>query len=149
MKVCKECGAAKAESEFPKRKRGADGLDAKCKVCHNARYKRRQAADPALFRAYGRRSYWKDPERGRAIAKRWYDKHGKKSAPDKVKVAARNKLNKEVLAGRAPKAKRRQQCGSEERIEAHHHDYSEPLIVVWLCSRCHGLEHRTPGTERR
>ena len=32
-------------------------------------------------------------------------------------------------------------CGIED-VQAHHHDYSKPLEVTWLCTTCHGLEHR-------
>lgn len=32
-------------------------------------------------------------------------------------------------------------CGATD-VQAHHPDYSKPLEVVWLCSGCHGLEHR-------
>jgi len=34
-----------------------------------------------------------------------------------------------------------QKCGSTKHIHAHHEDYSKPLDVVWLCSRCHRLRH--------
>ena len=33
-------------------------------------------------------------------------------------------------------------CGATPS-EAHHHDYSLPLEVTWLCRRHHGLIHRT------
>lgn len=33
-------------------------------------------------------------------------------------------------------------CGkTDEMTEAHHHDYSQPLDVTWLCRACHLDEH--------
>lgn len=31
-------------------------------------------------------------------------------------------------------------CG-ETKVQAHHEDYSKPLEVKWLCSRCHHTQH--------
>ena len=36
-------------------------------------------------------------------------------------------------------------CGSEDRVVAHHDDYSRPLDVMWLCWPCHVERHREIG----
>ena len=33
-------------------------------------------------------------------------------------------------------------CGHEGRIEAHHTDYDQPLLVTWLCVACHKQAHK-------
>jgi hypothetical protein len=38
-------------------------------------------------------------------------------------------------------------CGSP-KAQAHHDDYERPLNVRWLCTVCHGMEHRRPNTAR-
>ena len=40
-------------------------------------------------------------------------------------------------------------CGATSRIHAHHENYSKPLDVVWLCTRCHGERHREINEDRR
>lgn len=32
-------------------------------------------------------------------------------------------------------------CGGAENVQAHHHDYSKPLDVTWLCPPCHAIRH--------
>jgi hypothetical protein len=59
---------------------------------------------------------------------------------NKPKLQARSLVRRAILDGRLI----RQPCGNcgESRSHAHHHDYSKPLDVQWLCSPCHGLQHR-------
>lgn len=33
-------------------------------------------------------------------------------------------------------------CGSEQNIHAHHDDYDKPLVVRWMCQRCHHEWHK-------
>ena len=33
-------------------------------------------------------------------------------------------------------------CGSSAHIEGHHPDYARPLMVIWLCRRCHRSHHK-------
>lgn len=45
-------------------------------------------------------------------------------------------------------------CGrtdTDARIMAHHEDYSQPLVVTWLCGSCHQLLHymKDPSTRGR
>ena len=34
------------------------------------------------------------------------------------------------------------ECGSTENVERHHPDYTQPLLVVWLCRPHHRALHR-------
>ena len=36
-----------------------------------------------------------------------------------------------------------ERCGATHRIEGHHEDYAQPLVVRWLCKRCHTARHLT------
>lgn len=40
--------------------------------------------------------------------------------------------------GRAPRASR---ADERDGIKAHHPDYSNPMLVVWLCGSCHNVWH--------
>ena len=64
-----------------------------------------------------------------------------RSKPEnKVKIAARSKLRDAVKRGKIIRMPC-EVCG-EARSHGHHEDYSKPLEVRWLCSKCHGKEHR-------
>jgi hypothetical protein len=54
-----------------------------------------------------------------------------------------SKLSWAIKSGKVIKPTICPQCGEVPeygRIEGHHHDYSKPLEVKWLCSRCHTYE---------
>jgi len=61
------------------------------------------------------------------------------------KYRARQAVRRAVKAGKLDKPARCQLCGTSperrESLHAHHHDYSKPLEVEWLCKKCHSKEH--------
>lgn len=57
----------------------------------------------------------------------------------RARVKAREKVGDAIKSGKL----RKQpcvSCGSTERLEAHHTDYTQPLNVTWLCKPCHDAE---------
>lgn len=60
--------------------------------------------------------------------------------PEKAK--AREKLNDEIKAGRIIKPTSCS-CGAIGVIHGHHFDYSKPLEVVWVCTKCHAVLHKS------
>ena len=58
--------------------------------------------------------------------------------PDKTK--ARNILGNAIRDGKIQRQSC-ERCGND-KTHGHHEDYTQPLDVMWLCSKCHGLRHR-------
>ncbi len=87
---------------------------------------------------------WRDENREKvnAAAKRWRLKNPGKSAAHRAVWGA-------MKAGHLTKPKRCAQCNKVVEVEAHHDDYSQPLVVRWLCTPCHHLHHGDLGTYRQ
>lgn len=53
---------------------------------------------------------------------------------------ARSDANHAIRDGKIIK-KPCEACGRKD-AQMHHHDYSKPLIIKWLCRKCHWDEHK-------
>lgn len=65
------------------------------------------------------------------------------------KSTARRLASDAIACGRIAKPSHCVLCASDVDVEMHHADYSKPLDIVGLCTKCHGLFHgrqprRTP-----
>ena len=123
MKVCSECHIAKPNVEFGLRRRSPDGLQAWCRDC------RRE-----YQRSYSQN--FRNPENHCEAQRRYRLRNAHKHRAHAIVRSA-------VKACRIVVPVWCQSCGCETDLEAHHHDYSQPLSVEWLCSICHGLAHRS------
>lgn len=135
---------------------GKDGNDPKhrrCKGCERADNQKRRSTSHGRMLARNRMRRYRDNNRDAerdkqrlaycANPKRQFDYNRLRSGT--LQKKARAYLNNELHAGRIVKPERCQRCGlltSARRLHGHHHDYSKALEVEWLCSLCHGLEHR-------
>lgn len=58
---------------------------------------------------------------------------------------AQQSCNRAIKSGKLNKPDRCERCGDGGKIIGHHHNYSKPLDVLWLCCSCHGKEHCDVG----
>lgn len=150
MKVCRKCGLEKNLSEFYKKPNMADGHLNHCITCVKAYEKERRSKVADHLKAYeekrknlphrvkARREYQKT-EQGKAAHKRALDNYKKKFP---LKYAAHIVTGNAIRDGKLIKADSCSVCGSKEKIEGHHDDYTKPLEVRWLCESCHKEWHR-------
>lgn len=124
MKACFKCGNKKPMDDFYVHPRMKDGHLNKCKECTKLDVVRHRAHNLEKVKAYDRsRPYRKsrtprDPQKAKA---RWTFSNAKRDG----------KIAQQPC----------QVCGS--RISTgHHHDYTKPLEVTWLCWEHHGKMHR-------
>lgn len=154
MKTCFKCGQAKPRSEFYRHPQMGDGLLGKCKECTKTDVANRYAVlclvDPSFIkkeRARGRDKYhrlyapgklgWRPKPR---VGCNWQSP----PATKQEKMRAHNMAVRAARSGRIVKPSQCEDCGWEEgRLHAHHEDYRQPLLVVWVCSTCHRRRHAT------
>lgn len=81
-------------------------------------------------------------KRNRAkINQRYRDRY----ATETEKYKARTQLGYAIRNGNLTRPNFCEKCGKQTTPQGHHHDYSKPLEVQWLCQQCHSFEHRKYG----
>lgn len=148
MKTCKECGNAKEDNDFYVSNR------TRCKECVKARANANRQENLEYYQSYDRRRYRESDERKAAARKSSNNPAGieakkrslqrlRDSHPEKYR--ARNAVSNSLRDGKIEKPKTCFFCSAETKLQAHHHDYSKPLDVFWLCAPCHGKLHTVNG----
>lgn len=128
MRTCSTCGETKSPDCFYSN-RGK--LDSACKECRKAKVRAYRAANLEKVRAYDL-ARANQPER-RARRAAYIDRHP-------MKVKARTAVSNAIRDGRLVRGPCTR-CGTTKNVHGHHHDYSKPLDVTWLCKDCHWAEH--------
>lgn len=110
MKLCSKCGLEKKRSEFYRDQSRKDKLCYWCKSC--------------------KKEYW-ESEAGKEAHRRSSIKY-REIHPD------RTKAHMLVLTARRNGSLKKKPCPcGETKVGGHHEDYSKPLDVDWLCTKCH------------
>ena len=133
-KICSNCKQELPLTEFHISK--AYGHQSWCKRC-KAEHKRAYGKTPE-----GKRSQRKTYEKLRDSG--YFQKYN--SRQDKTKKVAQNLVTRLQQIGTIEK----QPCiiCGKEYGEAHHSDYTQPLLIVWLCHNCHMGLHNTIKGDR-
>jgi len=56
-----------------------------------------------------------------------------------VRNLAHMQVERALKSGELVKPELCEGCGLPRRVEAHHPDYSQALLVIWLCKPCHAV----------
>lgn len=136
MKRCPRCERWLPLSDFGRNRSRADGVQQYCRTCMRP-YKRTHE-----HQRYDSGRVTPDPTAQRARASTYARRH-----PDKKR--AHSAVVRALRTGRLVRPSACERCGRECVPHAHHIDYAQPLNVVWLCSTCHGEEHRLATDKSR
>lgn len=121
--ACTREGARKSERAYAERNRPAR------RAYHRSFYRKNRD------RVLARTTAYKRTPAGRR-ARRRNDERQREKFPERY--AARQAVLIALRTGRI-RRERCTRCG-DPKTQAHHHDYSKPLEIEWLCRRCHDIE---------
>lgn len=130
---CRVCLKEKPAGSFYGGQVRMCGLVGECKSCTKDRVKRRSRANPKV-QEYDRvrAKTKKRRDLAREITKRW-------RSNNPLGYKAHTAVSNAVRDGKLFK-KPCEICG-DNKVHAHHKDYSKPLDIVWLCPKCHHRLH--------
>ena len=146
--TCKVCGVTSDAAEF------YTGVTNRCKECHKKKVKENREKKSDYYRDYDAKRFREDPkvkDRHKRYQKTTAGKLSMEASRTKwvekspEKRAAHVILGNAVRDGLVIKPEFCSKCGKKEvsrRIHAHHHDYTKPVDVTWLCAQCHKDEHK-------
>lgn len=139
-KRCAKCGCTKPFSNFYRNKGTSDGFGSWCRDCEKARSR---AGYTEAYRqtdgySQAQRKYRSSSRGKKAIAE--YTTEARKK--NLVKVVAREVVNSAKRHRKIVPPTECQRCGLATKLQAHHPDYSQPLMVDWLCPKCHAQADR-------
>lgn len=109
----------------------ADGHLGKCKECAKRDVRSNRKSNISYYRSY-------DKARGSRASPESMRRY-REANPEKIRAQA--KVNNAIIGGRLAKHFECEVCQSGDNVVAHHHDYSKPLDVWWLCQPCHTHLH--------
>lgn len=154
-KMCFKCGVDKALTEFYRHPQMADGHLNKCKECNKRDVRENRAKRVDYYRAYDKKRFQDDPRVRDRHLRYAATPEGKKALQrakafwqkrNPEKRAAHVILGNAVKSGKIKKPRKCSKCGlvpdKKRHIHAHHHDYTKPLDVEWICVWCHIEEHK-------
>lgn len=153
MKECFRCQEVKALSEYYRHPHMGDGHLNKCKSCTKADSRKHREEKLLVILEYNRQrgqlQHRKEAVKRRApkYNRQRDNEIMREKYPDQRR--ARTALSNAVRDGKIEKPTACQNCGTKGRLHGHHHDYSKPLDVQWLCVDCHGAIHRAENEARR
>jgi len=153
-KICFKCDEEKELSCFYPHSGMADGRLNKCKACtkkdvsenyrqnidHYTEYEKNRATLPHRVAA---RDKYQKTDSGKVTGNRAKNKW---EIRNPIKKKASNTVNNAVRDGKLTKPDVCEVCNlSAIKLNGHHDDYALPLIVRWLCNKCHVAWHKING----
>lgn len=115
--------------------------------------KQKEKYDPVLQAERWKVYYKKHQEREKARKRKYHrslDENGKQRVRERVKIWKKNNpektlahraIEKAIKTNKLVKPEQCTFCKKVRRLDAHHEDYENPLLVVWLCRDCHAKKH--------
>jgi len=145
-KICGKCKREKPITEFYPHIR--DGYQSHCKECKRAESRERNKQperkeyNKKFYQQLKKDGYFEEYQQKPEVKERKAEQQREYSRnPNlRIKYLARWYTKRMVRNGTITK----EPCAicGKEQSEAHHPDYTEPLLIVWLCSDCHRNIHR-------